>query len=531
MSSLSEDSSRTRRRYTPEEKDQFFVLLDRVGSVKLAAAELGLNRMTCYLWVRESSVRPANVRSGHGPRRKYTLQDRDDFFAALDRSGNVTVAAAQLGLNRNTCYQWTQRAGLARKRADQPKREDFHLLRATGMSRREAARSLGIHRTTAEEWDLGIRKTGNGRIYPDGRVVDYTRGVSTTRTATGLALMASFPGLAALDKTLDARFLSLLERESIRDLQSSGASLRSIAATLGRSPSTISREIIRNSRPVVGYQPYAAQRQAAARRPRPKERKLLTLSRLREHVEAKLLVRLSPEQISKTLIRDFPQDQEMRVTHETIYQALYLQGRGGLRRELATALRTGRARRKPHRSGEERRPRFVDPMIMISERPPEIEDRAVPGHWEGDLITGTLNQSAIGTLVERTTRYVMLVHLPGDHTAETVRDGLIATMSTLPAHLRGSLTWDQGAEMAAHKSFTTAMDMQVYFCDPASPWQRGSNENTNGLLRQYFPKGTDLSFYGPEDLEHVAKELNARPRKTLGWDTPAERLRDLLLTT
>ncbi|MDN3937856.1 IS30 family transposase [Arthrobacter sp. YD4] len=337
--------------------------------------------------------------------------------------------------------------------------------------------------------------------------------------------------MAALDKPLDARFLSLQERESIRDLSASGASLRTIATVLGRAPSTVSREITRNSSPGGGYQPYAAQRKAASRRPRPKERKLLTIPRLRARVEAKLALRLSPEQISNTLIKDFPHDQEMRVSHETIYQALYLQGRGGLRRELANALRTGRARRKPHRKDDERRHRFVDPMIMISERPPEIEDRAVPGHWEGDLITGALNQSAIGTLVERTTRYVLLVHLPGDHTAETVRDGLIKTMTTLPEHLRGSLTWDQGAEMAGHKSFTMATGMQVYFCDPASPWQRGSNENTNGLLRQYFPKGTDLSVYGPEDLEHVAQELNGRPRKTLGWDTPAERLRDLLLAT
>ncbi|WP_235504790.1 MULTISPECIES: IS30 family transposase [unclassified Arthrobacter] len=397
------------------------------------------------------------------------------------------------------------------------------------MSRREAAAALGIHQTTAEEWDVGIRKTRNGRIYPGGRSVDYTREVSTTTTPGVRGI--SLPGLDALDKTLDGRFLSLQDRERIRDLRSSGASLRAIAAALGRSPSTVSREFARNSQPVIGYQPYAAHRKAASRRPRPKERKILVLPRLRDHIEAKLLLRLSPEQISKTLIRDFPDDQEMRVTHETIYQALYLQGRGGLRRELATALRTGRARRKPHRNGDERRPRFVDPMVMISERPPEIEDRAVPGHWEGDLITGALNQSAIGTLVERSTRYVMLVHLPTDHTAESVRDGLIATMSTLPAHLRGSLTWDQGVEMAAHKSFTLATDIQVYFCDPASPWQRGSNENTNGLLRQYFPKGTDLSVYGPEDLEHVAQELNARPRKTLGWDTPAERLRDLLTTT
>ncbi len=218
------------------------------------------------------------------------------------------------------------------------------------------------------------------------------------------------------------------------------------------------------------------------------------------------------------------------MSHETVYQALYVQARGGLKREVQTALRTGRTRRKARNSGEQRRSRFSDPMVNISERPPEVEDRAVPGHWEGDLITGAYNQSAIATLVERQTRYVMLVHLEGNHTAETVRDGLITTMNTLPEHLRGSLTWDQGSEMAAHKSFTIATDMDVYFCDPASPWQRGSNENTNGLLRQYFPKGTDLSVYGPEDLEHVAQELNGRPRKTLDWDTPAERLRDLLLT-
>jgi IS30 family transposase len=248
-------------------------------------------------------------------------------------------------------------------------------------------------------------------------------------------------------------------------------------------------------------------------------------------VKTRLLTRWSPQQISRVLIKEFPDDEQMRVSHETIYQALYIQARGGLKREVKEALRTGRTRRKKHKNPEERTSRFRDPMINISERPAEIEDRAVPGHWEGDLITGAYNQSAIATLVERTTRYVMLVHLPVDHTAESVRDGLIKTMGTLPAHLRGSLTWDQGAEMAKHKAFSIATDMYVYFCDPASPWQRGSNENTNGLLRQYFPKGNDLNAYGPEDLEHVAQELNARPRKTLDWDTPAERLRDLLIAS
>ncbi|MHA7224451.1 IS30 family transposase [Arthrobacter sp. RHLT1-20] len=401
------------------------------------------------------------------------------------------------------------------------------------MSRREAAAAVSVHPRTAAEWDLGIRKSGDRRIYPDGRVVDYKRGVTTMTLPaqrTGMVLVPP-ASVSALEKPLDPRFLSVQEREMIRDLQAAGSSIRATAQALDRAPSTISRELGRNADALLGYLPHGAHRKAAARRPRPKTAKLAGESDLRDYVKAKLLIRWSPEQISHTLVKKFPDQPEMRVSPETIYQALYVQARGGLKREIQAALRTGRTRRKRHQSGEQRTSRFVDPMVMISERPPEIEDRAVPGHWEGDLITGAYNQSAIGTLVERTTRYVMLVHLPNDHTAETVRDGLINTISALPAHLRGSLTWDQGAEMAAHKTFTLATEMQVYFCDPASPWQRGSNENTNGLLRQYFPKSTDLSAYGPEDLEHVAQELNGRPRKTLGWDTPAERLRDLLLTT
>ena len=220
----------------------------------------------------------------------------------------------------------------------------------------------------------------------------------------------------------------------------------------------------------------------------------------------------------------------MRVSVETICQALYLQARGGLKREVQAAVRTGRTRRRPRRDPGQRTERFTDPMVMISDRPAEAEDRAVPGHWEGDLIIGEGGRSAIATLVERTTRYTMLVHLPGSHDAEAVRDALISTIPVLPAHLRGSLTWDQGAEMARHRQFAMATAMPACFCDPHSPWQRGTNENTNGLLRQYFPQGTDLSVHGPEDLEHVAQELNGRPRKTLGWDTPAERLRDLLTT-
>ncbi|WUG43264.1 IS30 family transposase [Kitasatospora sp. NBC_00458] len=337
-------------------------------------------------------------------------------------------------------------------------------------------------------------------------------------------------GLTALEQQLHPRFLTLAERERIRDLQALGQSLRAIGRALGRPASTVKREIDANSGS-KGYQPYAAHRAAAARRPRPKERKLLREGRLRGFVQDRLRVRWSPEQICHALPTEHPDDESMRVSVETIYQALYFQARGGLKREVQAAVRSGRTRRKPRRDPERRTPRFIDPMVMISDRPADVEDRAVPGHWEGDLIIGAGGRSAIATLVERSTRYTMLVHLPGGaHDAETVRDGLVRTIQTLPAHLRGSLTWDQGSEMARHRQFTMATGMPVYFCDPASPWQRGSNENTNGLLRQYFPKGTDLSPHSPEDLEHVAQELNGRPRKTLGWDTPAERLRDLLTT-
>nr|WP_314254631.1 IS30 family transposase [Streptomyces sp. DSM 40907] len=329
-----------------------------------------------------------------------------------------------------------------------------------------------------------------------------------------------------------SRYLREADRIHIADRLREKATVRAIAAELGRSPSTVSHEIRRNRtmdpRGRWHYRPHAAQARADARRPRPKPGKISRNTALRDFIQDHLGRKWSPEQICQALRDTFPDRPEMHVVHETVYQALYVQGRGELRRELAGALRTGRARRVPHRQAAARRPRFAAPMVMISERPAEAEDRAVPGHWEGDLIIGKDGRSAIGTLVERTTRYVMLLHLPGGHGAETVRDALVATVQTLPAHLNRSLTWDQGSEMAAHGSFTVATDIPVYFCDPASPWQRGSNENTNGLLRQYFPKGTDLAAHSPEDLTAVAAELNGRPRKTLGWETPAERLHRLL---
>ena len=244
-------------------------------------------------------------------------------------------------------------------------------------------------------------------------------------------------------------------------------------------------------------------------------------------VQAKLCVKWSPEQISLRLAAHFPGRAEMQVCHETIYQALFVQGRGHLRADLHQHLRTGRAVRRPRGSTVKRTTKIPD-MVMISERPAEVEDRAVPGHWEGDLILGSNCRSAIATLVERQSRYTMLVHLPDNHGAITVRDGLLATIKTLPEHLRKSLTWDQGTELAQHREITLATKIDIYFCDPHSPWQRGSSENTNGLLRQYFPKGTDLSVHTPERLLEVAAELNARPRKTLGGITPAKAMQRLL---
>ena len=309
-----------------------------------------------------------------------------------------------------------------------------------------------------------------------------------------------------------------------------GWSQAAIARDLGRHRSTVSREIARN-RAVRGRRRYGAENaqsraDESARRPKPA--KLATRVRLRRQVQDRLVVGHSPEQIARRLREEFPDDPEMWVSHETIYQSLYVQARGGLKRELTRHLRTGRSLRKPQRRAQERRGRLKG-MVMISERPPEVEDRAVPGHWEGDLILGsTASGSAVGTLVERATRYVLLLHLPGGHTADIVQEAMVAKMATLPEQLKLSLTWDQGVEMTNHVQIAEATGLSIYFCDPHSPWQRGSNENTNGLLRQYLPKSTDLSFYGPALLDNIAAQLNSRPRKTLNWRTPAEMLTAVL---
>ncbi|MFF5964735.1 IS30 family transposase [Streptomyces collinus] len=327
-----------------------------------------------------------------------------------------------------------------------------------------------------------------------------------------------------------SRYLREADRVYIADRLLEKATVRAIAAELDRSPSTVSREIRRNRHRTNGqYRPFAAQARADDRRPRPKPRKISQDPELRAAVQAGLDERWSPEQICHALRRQFPDRPEMHVVHETVYQALYVQGRGALRRELAGTLRTGRARRKPHRQANCRQPHFIDPMVVISDRPAEADDWAVPGHWEGDLIIGKNSGSAIGTLVERSTRYVMLLHLPTDHTAASVRDALADAAHRLPATASQAVSdLGPGLRDGRPPQLHRRHGRPVYFCDPASPWQRGSNENTNGLLRQYFPKGTDLSVHNREHLDAVAAQLNGRPRKTLGWETPAERLHKLL---
>jgi IS30 family transposase len=324
------------------------------------------------------------------------------------------------------------------------------------------------------------------------------------------------------------RFLSQDEREEIAVGLAQGVSRAEIGRRIGRDRATVGREITRNIQPNGQYRALRADRMAELRRRRPKPAKLVVHAELRARVQHDLLQEWSPEQIMLRLRSEFPDRAEMQVSHETIYQSLYVQSRGALRRELTSCLRSGRAIRRPARRADERRGHIPN-MLMISERPAEAEDRAVPGHWEGDLIIGKDNKTAIGTLVERSTRYCLLLHLPHDHRAETVAAAMTTAIASLPEHLRRSLTWDQGTEMSNHADITLATGLPIYFCDPHSPWQRGSNENTNGLLRQYFPKSTDLAQHSREHLDSIAARLNGRPRKTLACKTPAEALNQLLL--
>jgi len=352
--------------------------------------------------------------------------------------------------------------------------------------------------------------------------------LSRSKNTVGFVLDGT-GGISPPLRTRAPRSLSLTEREEISRGLAAGQSLRSIARALGRAPSSVSREVCRNG----GSRAYRANRadQHAWRRARrPKQCRLAREVRLREHVAARLQQKWSPEQISAWLVRRYPADQSMRVSHETIYRTLYVQTRGALKRELTAYLRSGRARRGArHTEGRGARGGSIVGALSISERPAEAADRAVPGHWEGDLLCGS-GGSQIATLVERHSRFVMLVKMPDKNSVRVAR-ALARKIQRLPKELRRSLAWDRGIEMASHRQFTLDTQVQVYFCDPYSPWQRGSNENTNGLLRQYFPKGRDLAHYSQAHLDEVAAELNGRPRQTLGWQSPAERFGQFVALT
>jgi transposase, IS30 family len=431
---------------------------------------------------------------------------REEFWTALGSGLSPTAAATVAGVHGSTGRKWAKDAGYQTNtkhrgiRYSAAVRQVFWAAVHAGDSPARAAMIAGVSENASRQWLHQV----------------------------GFVPRTPVPADTEPDTSPPKGPMSFIERCRLEELLQTGHTSAQATALLGRHRGTIDREIDRGQT-VSGYRARVGQDTAEANRKRPKERHLQIRPALLAEVVARLEQRHSPQQIARRLRQDFPDDPEMWVSHETIYQALYVQPRGELAKLVKTALRTGRTQRKPQGRKETSSRGTLKDMINISERPAEANDRAIPGHWEGDLILGsTASGSAIGTLVERTTGFVMLLHLPDDRTAATLAEAISAKVPEIPEVLRRSLTWDQGKEMALHTKITEATGLPIYFCDPHSPWQRGTNENTNGLLRQYFPKGTDLSFYGPGWLDQVAAELNARPRNRLGWRTPAEELDRLL---
>jgi IS30 family transposase len=431
---------------------------------------------------------------------------REVFLESLKSGLSQSAAATVAEVSHQTGSKWARAAGIPANlrhrgvRYPAAVRDAFWAAMRSGSSPSEASVIAGVSENTGQIW------------VKDAAYVPRT------------------PALAVVTVNGSRRPrapLTFTERCRLEQLLEDGWSAVAAAERLQRHHDTIDREIVKGATS-SGYRAGVGQDVADANRKRPKERRLESNPVLLAEVVARLEERHSPEQIAARLRQDFPDDPEMWVSHETIYQGLYVQPRGELARLVKSALRTGRTQRKPQGRKQTGQGKLKD-MINIADRPVEADDRAIPGHWEGDLILGsTASGSAIGTLVERTTGFVVLLHMPSDRTAATLADAMSAKVPEIPEVLRRSLTWDQGSEMALHTKITEATGLPIYFCDPHSPWQRGTNENTNGLLRQYFPKGTDLSFYGPGWLDQVAAELNARPRKRLGWRTPAEELDRLL---
>jgi IS30 family transposase len=433
---------------------------------------------------------------------------REQFLVALESGLSPAAASAVAGVSQTTGARWAKATGYQTNvrhygiRYPRSVREAFWTAMHSGSSVAESAVLARVSEHTARRWVEQVGYVPRTPAPVEDPKIDPVR--------------------------RDRSPLTFTDRARLEELFETGCTPGRAAELLGRHPDTIRREIGRGQTS-CGYRARVGQDTTEANLKRHKDRYLDTRPALLAEVLKGLKLRHSPEQISGRLREDFPEDPEMWVSHETIYQAMYVQPRGELAKQVKTALRTGRTHRKPQgRKETDTRGRIRD-MINISERPAEADDRAIPGHWEGDLIIGANSASAIGTLVERTTGFVMLLHLDGDHTAATLAAAMTAKIPDIPEILRRSLTWDQGKEMALHTAITQATGLPIYFCDPHSPWQRGTNENTNGLLRQYFPKSTDLSFHGPGILDNVAAELNARPRKRHArWRTPAEELHRLL---
>jgi transposase, IS30 family len=435
----------------------------------------------------------------------------EEFWVQVRAGVGVATASHVVGVSHWTGYRWLAEVGGPA---------------ALGVPRR-GGRLWGVVREeVCDRFWTALRRGGTITAASQAAGVSRQTGSWWLKQAGGVRPRASDVELEATVSPGSGP-LSFVDRCRIEDLVTVGCQLVRIADLLGRHRSTITRELEKGRSEGGGrYRAVVAQHQVDRNRRRAgRPAKLVPGTALFAAVGERLGQRHSPEQVAGRLRRDFPDDPEMWVSHETIYQALYVRPRSELARQVREALRTGRVSRKPQ--GRQPRPKLKG-MINIAERPAEAADRVVPGHWEGDLILGAGNQSAIGTLVERVTGFVLLLHLPGDHTAATVAAAMSVAIGRLPEQLRRSLTWNQGSEMALHTTITEQTGLPVYFCDPHSPWQRGSNENTNGLLRQYFPKGSDLSFYGPGLLDQVAAELNARPRKRLNYETPAEALHRLL---
>lgn len=472
------------------------------------------------------------------PRPTITDTVRDHFLDLVANSHHsVNSAAAAVVISPTVAYRLARQAGVhhqlthpQRASLVTERRIEFLRLRLAGLHLADAATAVGVDVRQARDYDKGLTTSGSPRqrfLPSGGNARTYNRLMTALIERHdviehGRMAEPALPSGIDPYKPIHARYLNIHERALIADLIREGHTIRGIARRVGRSPSTISREIRRNHHAEGPYRPDTAQNKAAGRRLRPKTPKMLGNRRLYDSVVAGLRAQWSPEQIAYRIRRDHPDDQEMAISHETIYQAFYLAPKGRLA-DLGVQLPTGRKKRRLRcraRSGDT--DRFVDKMVLIDQRPDEVEERILPGHWEGDLIMGAGNRSAVITLVERVSRFTLLGHLPAGHSSTEVLAALQQMVTRLDASIWSSITWDQGAEMAGHKNFTMATTIPIFFCHPASPWERGTNENTNGRLRRNLPKSSDLSIYSAEDLEMIANIHNHKPRKALDWLTPAE---------